>query len=164
MNHTRAQLQICVLPTQSGKTFQCLSCIEKEIGAASEHSVHIVFTMNTMAGNDQFTTRALRSLAKVQDAGACVLSSRRSKSVADSGAVHARTLRELKGIISDVSPPRVVVMCGHPRRFNDGFELCHFIEGINQTKLPEHIRRVHVYYDEIHKYCLLYTSPSPRDS
>ena len=52
---------LCIIATQMGKTFIAIKNIMTEIendkGDNLGRSVHIVFTMNTLLNNDQFTKR-----------------------------------------------------------------------------------------------------------
>ena len=132
--------------TQKGKTFQCIDYISTDLDYddLGGRSIHMVFTMNTLMGNQQFAKR-LETIENTYGPGSvCTMSSK------DNGGryTHVKNQIELQGLCFDPSTcPRVVVCCSNRRRYTDGVN---FIETLNRSHSC--VARVSVYYDEIHKY------------
>jgi hypothetical protein len=136
---------ICVLTPQNGKTFIAVENIKNEIENDIEYgrSLHIVFTMNTLLNNDQFAQRLKPIENKYGKNSICVFSSKYSEQY-----THVKNKNELQGMCHNIKTlPKVVIMCSNKKRFNDGIE---FIKCIDDNRL--HIKRVFVYYDELHEY------------
>jgi len=137
---------LCVLLTQFGKTFTAIGRISDEIkrDATEGFSIHLVWTMNTLLSNAQFSNR-LNSIEEEYGKGSVVVFA--SKNTGHRYK-HIHNLIELQGICLDVHTcPRVVVMCSNDVRFNDGFKFANILQG-NTTN----IIRVFAYYDELHNY------------
>jgi hypothetical protein len=142
---------LCIIATQMGKTFIAIKNIMTEIENDKEgnlgRSVHIVFTMNTLLNNDQFTKR-LESIEETYGKGSvCVFASKYKGAY-----THVTKELELVGYFFEDSQkcPRIIVMCGNKIRFTDGVN---FITTLNKKLQDDHnfhIKRVFVYYDEIH--------------
>ena len=142
---------LCIIATQMGKTFIAIKNIMTEIendkGDNLGRSVHIVFTMNTLLNNDQFTKR-LETIEETYGKGSvCVFASKYKGAY-----THVTKESELLGYFWEDNQecPRIIVMCGNPTRFKDGVN---FITKLNkklQNDHDFHIKRVFVYYDEIH--------------
>jgi hypothetical protein len=136
---------LCVLYTQLGKTFTAINRINTEIEQDDEfgRSIHMVFTMNTLLNNKQFSKR-LETIEDTYGKGSiCVFSSKYEGKYR-----HIKDRLQLQGICADESTcPRVVVMCSNKRRYDDGVE---FLNVINKNKL--NIYRAFAYYDELHNY------------
>ena len=138
---------LCVLLTQFGKTFTAIGRIEKEIERDKEEgqgrSIHLVWTMNTLLNNSQFSKR-LNTIEREYGKGSVVVLA----SKYEGAYTHVKNLKELLGIIVDFHTcPRVVVMCSNDVRYSDGFD---FINILNSN--TTNIIRVFAYYDELHKY------------
>ena len=136
---------LCVLLTQLGKTFTAIAKILAEIIQDDElgRSIHIIFTMNTLLNNKQFSKR-LETIEKQYGHGSiCVFSSKY-----DGKYRHVKNRVELQGLCFDESTcPRVVIMCSNSRRYEDGVE---FVKVIDKNK--SNVYRVFAYYDELHQY------------
>jgi hypothetical protein len=142
-----SKIQLCILPTQQGKTFTAISRIEKEIEQDEEHgrSIHIVFTMNTLLNSSQFATR-LSCLDDEHGKGSVVVFSCKNTT----NFTHVSNLDVLKGkCFDEMTCPRVVVMCSNKARFTDGVEFLHVI---NRNCGRTIMTRAFVYYDELHNY------------
>jgi len=136
---------LCVFRCQYGKTFTAISKINAEIGRDSElgRSIHMVYAMNTILNNSQFASR-LKSIEETYGRGSVVVFSSRY----EGPYMHIKTRQGLQGLCFDESTcPRIVVMCSNDKRYDDGFE---FVNVINRNKTT--IARLHLYYDELHKY------------
>ena len=140
-----SKFTLCVKRTQEGKTFTAISQISKEIEQDDDfgRSIHMVFTMNTLLGGRQFSSR-LQSIEAQYGKGSVVIFA----SKYDGEYAHVRKPIELCGLCFDEHTcPRVIVMCSNSRRYGDGVK---FIEQLNRNNTP--IKRVYAYYDELHKY------------
>lgn len=137
---------LCVLRCQFGKTFTCIGKIIDEIKRDVDlgKSIHIVFTMNTLKNNEQFSKRLHVIETMFGKGSICVFSSKYQGKY-----TWVKSSLELKGLCSDKDTcPRVVVMCSNKTRFDDGYD---FINVINKNKYNS-IDRVFAYYDELHIY------------
>ena len=144
-NEVISKFTLCVLLTQFGKTFTTISRISDELLRDSEFgkSIHLVFTMNTLLNNAQFSCR-LDSIEKSYGKGSVVVFA----SKYSGPYVHVKSLRELLGCIVDAHTcPRVVVMCSNDIRFEEGVK---FANVINSNE--SNVKRAFAYYDELHKY------------
>lgn len=137
---------LCVLLTQFGKTFTAVGRITDEIKRDEEYgrSIHLVWTMNTLLNNTQFSNR-LQSIEKTYGRGSVVIFA----SKYDGNLYkHVKNLTELQGCCLDLHTcPHVIVMCSNDIRFDDGFR---FINILNSN--TTNIQRVFAYYDELHRY------------
>jgi hypothetical protein len=118
-------------------------------------SINIVYTMNTLLNNEQFAARLHEIEQKYREeyiteknptgkGAICILSSSYNGPYE-----HATNIGEILGkCFSPKTTPRVIIMCSNNVRYEDGIEL---IEKIDENK-PQHICRVNLYFDEIHKY------------
>ncbi len=139
------KLTLCVLMTQVGKTFTAIQRIEKSIEDDWDYgrSIHIIFTMNTLLNNQQFSKRLERIEETYGENSVCILSSKYKGDYQ-----HVKNQKELQGLFLDESKtPRVVLMCSNKPRFKNGLEFIQLLER-NQSI----VSRVYVYYDEIHEY------------
>lgn len=136
---------LCVLLTQFGKTFTTISRISDELLRDSEFgkSIHLVFTMNTLLNNAQFSCR-LDSIEKAYGKGSVVVFASKYNGT----YTHVKSLQELLGCIVDAHTcPRVVVMCSNDIRFEEGFKFANIINSNDSN-----VKRIFAYYDELHKY------------
>jgi len=139
------KLKLCILPTQMGKTFITIKSILEEINEnpSKGRSVHIVFTMNTLLNNKQFSNRLEEINNKYGDKSVCVFSSKY-----DGNLFH---IKSLKGLINfsnkNDNLPHIIVACSNTRRFIDCFNYIEYIEKENTL-----YKRCFVYFDELHKY------------
>ena len=147
MEGSHSKVILCVLPTQSGKTFTAISQIDKKIKEDNQlgRSIHIVYTMNTLLNNMQFAKR-LEEIEFIYGKGSiCVMSSEKNHKY-----THVNDIFVLKGLCIDIDTcPRVIVMCSNKSKFNTGLD---FIKTINKIENKLHILRVFIYYDELHHY------------
>lgn len=139
------KFNLCIIPTQFGKTFTAIKRMKYEIAQDEEmgRSIHVVFTMNTLLNNSQFSER-LNDIEEEYDINSiCIFASKY-----EGKYNFVKNLKELKGeCLDEYSCPRVLVMCSNGKRFEDGTE---FIEVLNRN--IGCITRVFIYYDELHKY------------
>jgi hypothetical protein len=142
-----SKFSLLVLLTQFGKTFVSVNKIISEISQDPEtgRSVHIVFSMNTLLNNAQFASR-LDSVENEYGKGSvCVFASKY-----DGKYRHVKSINELQGLCFDtLTCPSVIIMCSNTVRYEDAFK---FIKVLDRNKVYGFIKRVHCYYDELHKY------------
>lgn len=152
-----SKFTICIITVQFGKTYTAISkmTIDLQEDAKYGRSINIVYTMNTLLNNEQFSSRLHEIEKKYSEeyiteknpkgkGAICVLSSSYNGPYE-----HATNITEILGkCFSSKTTPRVIIMCSNNTRYDDGVDL---IEKINDMK-PPHIRRAHLYFDEIHKY------------
>lgn len=144
MNRVLDKLRVCVRRTQEGKTFIAVKNIKQELEQDSidGNSVHVVFTMNTLKSKDQFVKR-LRKIEDTYGEGSIVELASKPSGIFK----HVSNVLELQGLyLNPNTCPKIVVMCSNETRFHDGIE---FVNALNGSPI---IKRVFVYYDEIHKY------------
>lgn len=137
---------LCVLQTQIGKTFQVVSKIAMEMKQDNVQgkSLHIIFTMNTLLNNAQFSKR-LQHIEDEKKGSVCVISSENK-----SKYEHFKNIDQFLGhCMRKNTCPSVVVMCGNRKRFGDGNEM---ISLLNDKNKNFGISRVFAYYDELHSY------------
>jgi hypothetical protein len=136
--------------TQFGKTFQCTERIIQELLSDADRSLHIVFTMNTLLNNRQFSTRMkqIKTAVPNEPNSIMTLSSQKLQYTSHANDIHG-IWSACMPMDKTAEPPRVLVMCGNPTRFRDGVQL---IRAINDHRDSCKIKRVCVYYDEIHSY------------
>lgn len=141
---------LCVLLTQFGKTFKCIKYIKKAIKDDEEYgqSLHIVFTMNTLLNNCQFSSRLheIEKDYKLKDEAYKSIVVFSSKY--EGPYTHVRNINELYALVANKNRcPKVIVMCSNQQRFNDSYE---FLEMIEENDIP--VKRIRLYYDELHEY------------
>lgn len=147
------KLTLCVKRTQNQKTFVAINRMKDELNKdeIDGRSIHMVHTMNTLAGGTQFAKRLSRDLhALIEKYGPQSVIIFSSKcDIAEFSSQHVRTLDELKGRCLDIDTcPYVVIMCGHKIRYENTRDLLQCV----QKNTCAHIKRAFVYYDELHKY------------
>lgn len=150
MDASNNKLAMYVVPTQFGKTFACIQTIK----ASPPDTLHVVFTMNTLIGKDQFTSRVVREIeaAYGTDSVCCVASKksnvckRRFKNTDELGDEIALSMMGRK------APIRVVVMCSHGKRFQEAPEFITDVMKIMMGVSPEKRQKLQMYFDEIHHY------------
>jgi hypothetical protein len=136
---------LCVLPTQQGKTFVAIHDTLAKLteDARLGRSIHMIFTMNTLLNNNQFALR-LREAETIYGQGSVVIFA----SSYDGDFTHVSSLLELQGLcIQESTTPRIVVMCSHKQRFDDGLK---FLQVLNEGST--HIKRAFAICDELHQY------------
>lgn len=150
MDASQSKLAMYVVPTQFGKTFACIQTIKR----SSADTLHVVFTMNTLIGKDQFTSRVVREISEAygEDAVCCVASKksdvcrRRFKNTEELS-------RELLASMFDMAPKiRVVVMCSHGKRFQEAPEFIGDVMKMMSKVAPDSRMKLQMYFDEIHHY------------
>lgn len=150
MDASQSKLAMYVVPTQFGKTFACIQTIKR----SSADTLHVVFTMNTLIGKDQFTSRVVREISEAygEDAVCCVASKksdvcrRRFKNTEELS-------RELLASMFDMAPKvRVVVMCSHGKRFQEAPEFIGDVMKMMSKVSPDSRMKLQMYFDEIHHY------------
>jgi hypothetical protein len=146
---TLSKFILCVLRTQSGKTFQAIQKIKTELEQDKYigRSLHVIFTMNTLLNNKQFAKRLETIEEKYGKGSICIFSSK-----CDLPYTHVTDKLKLQGLCSSKETcPRVVVMCSNKRRYTDGVDfLKHLQDKLNDK--TTYIFRVFAYYDELHEY------------
>ena len=77
INEPYNKFNLCVLPTQMGKTFVIVNKIMESLEQDEERgrSIHIVLTMNTLLNNKQFSNRLSEVNDKYGDGSVCVFAS-----------------------------------------------------------------------------------------
>jgi hypothetical protein len=140
---TKNSLSMVVLPCQMGKTFICtekiLSTLEEE-----PNTVSIVLTSNTLLNNTQFGKRIIETGIETKFGKGSVVVFR---SKYEGPYRYAKTLPELKGFFLDDVYPRVIIVCGNQKRFNDITDIVSKLNN-NYSK----IKQIYIYYDELHSY------------
>jgi len=142
-----------------GKTFVIVNKIMESLTKDDDQgrSIHIVFTMNTLLNNKQFSNRLIEVNDKYGDSSVCVFAS-----------VYKGDYKHIKNpehIFKDPEPktkaakaakaaangshemPRILIACSNTKRFNDCFDIIYKLNEGNTD-----VRRVFVYFDELHKY------------
>ena len=149
---------ICSLRCQEGKTWVVIKAIQDQ----DPGTLNIVSTMNSLLNTEQFTNRAMVSLEAAEEAqdeqqikeldsefgenNVCVFSSKNTRKRKN----HVKTLNELIGLCALTNKcPKVIVMCAHPTRLREGFDLINLIH--TDLHCP-HIKKINVYMDELHSY------------
>jgi len=139
------KLKLCILPTQMGKTFITIKSILEEIteNPSKGRSIHIVFTMNTLLNNKQFSNRLEEINTKYGDKSVCVFSSKY-----DGNLFHIKSLKGLINFSNKIDNlPHIIIACSNNRRFKDCFNYIEYLE-----KEKTLFKRCFVYFDELHKY------------
>lgn len=140
-----SKFSLFILRTQEGKTFTAISRIIKEIEQDEEYgrSIHVVYTMNTLLNNKQFSKR-LESVEESYGKSSVIVFA----SKYNGKYTHVKNETELRGLCLDISTcPRIVIMCNNYVRTEDGFK---FLTILDKNRL--HICRSFIYIDEIHQY------------
>ena len=143
-----SKFTLCVLRTQIGKTFTTIDKILTEINNDDEsgRSIHMVFTMNTLLSNRQFSKR-LDSIEQEYGFGSVVVFA----SGYNGAYTHIKNRQALQGLCFDERTcPRVVVMCSNSVRYEDAVEFTRILDRNNHPQA--NIRRAYCYYDELHAY------------
>ena len=151
---TRTKFQLCVLRTQQGKTFVAINRIEKELeqdfleGKVGE-SIHVIYTMNTLLNNKQFSKRLERIEEAYGKGSVCIFSSKY-----DGEYSHVKSVSKLNCICAGFDTkqvcPKVVVVCSNKKRFQDGVDFLKLINYNVKKVFP--FKKAFVYYDELHAY------------
>ena len=170
---------LCVLPTQGGKTFDCIQRIKKDLrapacsepagretgaGAQRATSLHIVFTHRTTENCTQFAARLGRGLAEEGLIPAENLLMLMSKAPGRGDFVHTSDFSLVERRLGDPkNAPRVIVCCAHWKRleqfFSPGSGLVGRLVGGEEGSHAKdavaefaHIGRVHLHIDELHEF------------
>ena len=133
---------LCILKTQLGKTFQAIQRILMEIKHDDTvgQSIHLVFTMNTLLNNKQFSKRLDFIENKYGKGSVVIFASKYAGNYK-----HVKNNMELLGTcFSESTTPKVIIMCSNKRRYDDGVN---FVNIINSDQ--KHIKRIYIYYDEL---------------
>ena len=150
MDASDSKLAMYVVPTQFGKTFACIQTIKQ----SPPETLHVVFTMNTLMGKDQFTSRVVTEIEAAYGADAvCCVASKKSN-------VCRRRFRNTEELGDEIAlsmikrkaPIRVVVMCSHGKRFQEAPEFIADVMKIMSDVVPEKRQKLQLYFDEIHHY------------
>ena len=151
-NNFLEKFKIIVLPTQAGKTFQVINkivnSIEEDI-KNNEDNIIIINTMNTLLSNEQFNIRVADTIIKEKygSQSICTLSSDKSREN------NIKTYNELLGkCYIKRTRPRIIIMCSNKIRFNDILQFVQIIHESNQESKSPLIKKVSIYFDELHKY------------
>ena len=141
-----SKFQLCVLQTQIGKTFQVVSkiAVEMKQDYILGKGIHIIFTMNTLLNNAQFSNR-LQNIEDGKKESVCVVSSKYNGKY-----THYKNICQLLGdCMCKNTYPSVIVMCSNEKRFSDGHQIMTILNDKNRNF---GISRVFAYYDELHSY------------
>jgi len=140
------KFNLCVLPTQMGKTFIIINYIKNNLlnDITEGRSLHIVFTMNTLLNNKQFSNRLECINNDYGTNSICVFSS-----IYKGPYGHANNFANLVKYTEN-HMPRIIIACSNKTRFSNCFN---FITELAKKNSDEtNVRRVFVYFDELHKY------------
>jgi len=161
------KFSLLVVSCQFGKTYLTIKHIQKHIKQDNDfitgpdggyvmedgkiatvgRSIHIIFTMNTILNNTQFAVRVKCIEDEYGVGSVCVVSSQYKGMYK-----HVRSEAEIRYLLRCDKKIRVIVMCTNVKRTRDGTS---FIQNLNddltEMRTPL-IKRVFVYYDEIHHY------------
>ena len=151
------KFSLITLPCQSGKTFQTITVMNDEISqdATKGRSLHIVYTINTLLNEIQFTSR-LRGMAHEHKVKVLVISSKNQIPHTDEDVfLHTKNVEGAIGLIA-MHNVGVVVMCNNRNRIASQMTLMHHLDSLKQD--AKSVKRCFVYYDEIHKYIDSYTN------
>lgn len=151
---TRTKFQLCVLRTQQGKTFVAISRIRRELDQAHMESkgcegIHVIFTMNTLLNNKQFSKR-LHGIEETYGKGSvCIFASKY-----DGEYTHVKSVSKLNCLCAGFDTkqvcPKVIVICSNKKRFQDGVDFLTLINNNIKEVFP--FKKAFVYYDELHEY------------
>ena len=147
------KFNLCVLPTQMGKTFVIINRIKENLlnDCARGRSLHIVFTMNTLLNNKQFSNRLGCFNDTYGSKTICVFTS-----LYKGPYVHINNTQKLNNLFACTKEngkedsdnmPRILIACSNNIRFNNCFDFVSKLSGENAE-----VKRVFIYFDELHKY------------
>lgn len=146
MNYNKFNL--CVLPTQMGKTFIMINRIKENLvdDDIRGRSLHIVFTMNTLLNNKQFSNRLECFNKNYGNNAVCIFTS-----IYNGPYEHINKVEKLFDIMKSKEDignmPRIIVACSNRIRFCNCFDFIHKLSNEDTN-----IKRVFIYFDELHKY------------
>jgi hypothetical protein len=129
-----------------GKTFIIINHIKENLlnDITDGRSIHIVFTMNTLLNNKQFSNRLECINNDYGKNSICVFSS-----IYKGPYGHANNFTNLVKYTEN-NMPRIIIACSNKTRFSNCFN---FITELAKKNSEEtDVRRVFVYFDELHKY------------
>ena len=133
------KFSLCVLMTQSGKTFVAIDHILKKL-EEDPYGLHVVYTMNTLLNNAQFANR-LSTVEETYGKGSIVVFASKYSGSYD----HAVSKEDLEAK-TRITMPRVVIMCSHHVRFREGHD---WVASLGESHMG---LNVHMIYDELHQY------------
>ena len=147
------KFNLCVLPTQMGKTFVIINRIKENLlnDCARGRSLHIVFTMNTLLNNKQFSNRLGCFNDTYGSKTICVFTS-----LYKGPYVHINNTQKLNNLFVSTKEnseedsnnmPRILIACSNNIRFSNCFDFVSKLSGENTE-----VKRVFIYFDELHKY------------
>lgn len=144
-----SKIILIVLYTQLGKTFISIQRIKNNINNDKKlgKSIHIVYAMNTILANKQFSKRLDSIYDEELGKNTVVVFSSEKK--VKHGWKQVNTREQLMGICFVKSTcPKVIIMCSNKIRYEDGYQ---FIKDIceHEHKIFE---RIFLIYDELHAY------------
>ena len=139
-------ISLCCLPTQYGKTFIATNYASKRIQEDSLYgkSMHIIVTMDNLLNNAQ---TALRFNSMLQDnpdmnGKVAIMSCKKmSKDFA-----HISSMKKLQAL---TVLPQILVVCNNHR------QLPHIQQIVSQFTPDSDVKRIFLYFDELHKYIKL---------
>jgi hypothetical protein len=146
------KVTLCILPTQSGKTFMTIGHIRNGLERdkrQGEEGLNIIFTMDTILGTEQFARR-LETIENEYEGSVYIFNSKKTSGKC-SKYKHVSNRTELLGKFAEYraglgTRPRVIVVCSNQTRFRDALE---FIKVMDNLKFVDHI---FIYCDELHQY------------
>ena len=146
------KFNLCVLPTQMGKTFLIINRIKENLlnDKAKGRSLHIVFTMNTLLNNRQFSNRLACFNDTYGSKTICVFTS-----LYKGPYVHINNTHKLNNLFEHKkgtseegdNMPRILIACSNNTRFGNCFDFVYKLAEENTE-----VKRVFIYFDELHKY------------
>jgi hypothetical protein len=151
------KFRLMILPCQAGKTFHSIHSIEKQIEMDSLEgkSLHIVFTMNTLLNNSQFSSRINSCLPNLKIAimNSKQFPKKKRNMFEKKNNMHFKNdilfmnyVRENKNRQDHL--PQLLVVCSHANRFRQTQKI---IEKCEEEKKLIY-QRIFLYFDEIHQY------------
>jgi len=161
------KFSLLVVSCQFGKTYLTVKQIQKHIDedkdfvtgddgnfiiddgklATKGQSLHIIFTMNTLLNNMQFSVRVKNIEDKYGVGSVCVVASKYSgeyKCVKTEASLYRALKKDTK--------IRVIIMCTNLKRTTDGVSIIQKLNNDLVESQSSTIKRVFVYYDELHYY------------
>ena len=149
-----SKFKLTCRPVQSDKTFICISDIERELEMSGGRSLQVIFTMNTITSNVQFSSRVIQTINDTYGADSIVIFNSRDERPRADASPACIQVKEFSDVLDGIyeGHTRVLIMCCHATRIWKGNKgLLRILKGM--SRLGDEFRRpVTIHVDEIHKY------------
>jgi len=147
----QSKIKIICRPVQSGKTFICIEDIKGHLDMTGGRSLQVVFTMNTIAANSQFSSRVIGQIKNDYGENSIMIFNSKKTGPSCEGSVHTSDFLDVIDSIRG-GTTKVLIMCCHKTRVVGEKQSLHHILHAMASWRDECQVPIVVHIDEMHKY------------